>query len=38
MMIGTEQMTVTMIVRAILSGSVIAASNLGIVKLFRKLG
>lgn len=37
-MIGTEQIMVTMIVRAILSGSVIAASNLDIVNLFRKLG
>lgn len=36
-MIGTEQIMVTMIVRAILSGSVIAASNLDIVNLFRKL-
>jgi hypothetical protein len=37
-MIGTEQIMVTMIVSAILSGSVIAASNLDIVNLFRKLG
>ncbi|BAS43638.1 hypothetical protein TUM17569_55840 [Klebsiella oxytoca] len=38
MIIGTEQIMVTTIVRAILSGSVIAASNLDIVNLFRKLG
>ena len=37
-MIGTEQIMVTKMVKAILSGSVIAASNLDIVSLFRKLG
>jgi hypothetical protein len=36
-MIGTEQIMVTKIVKAILSGSVIAASNLDIVKFIQKV-